>query len=197
MSGGGVGLVLKPTYLGPDLHEARAAEQRARGAGLTVLRARIVAHIASFKDGWIFRRRLAKTEGCSVRTVQRAITQAREEGLIGVARAKQGEKPPGAAGTFACGWSHRWVIGRGRAAAAALAAIAAAKLAGLARTAAKPPAPQQRCAPAAGCAPAPKGQRRPPARRWTAEEIDAALADTPPPPATGDPPPDVGRAESA
>jgi hypothetical protein len=120
MSGGGVGLVLKPTYLGPDLPEARAAEQRAREAGLTVLRARIVAHIASFKDGWIFRRRLAKTEGCSVRTVQRAITQAREEGLIGVARAKQGEKPPGAAGTFACGWSHRWIIGRGRAAAALL-----------------------------------------------------------------------------
>ncbi len=195
MSGGGVGLVLKPTYLGPDLPEARAAEQRAREAGLTVLRARIVAHIASFKDGWIFRRRLAKTEGCSVRTVQRAITQAREEGLLGVARAKQGEKPPGAAGTFACGWSHRWIIGRGRAAAAALAAVAAAKLAWLARTAAKPPAPQQRCAPAAcaGKAP-PTGQRRPPARRWTADEIDQALADTP---ATGDPPPDVGRAESA
>jgi hypothetical protein len=196
MSGGGVGLVLKPTYLGPDLPEARAAEQRAREAGLTVLRARIVAHIASFKDGWIFRRRLAKTEGCSVRTVQRAITQAREEGLIGVARAKQGEKPPGAAGTFACGWSHRWIIGRGRAAAAALAAVAAAKLAALVRTAAKPPAPQPRCSPAARCASkAPTGQRRPPARSWTAEEIDQALADTPP--ATAEPPPDVGRAESA
>lgn len=119
MSGGGVGLVLKPTYLGPDLAEARAAEQRAREAGLTVLRARIVAHIASFRDGWVFRRRLAKMENCSVRTVQRAITQAREEGLIGVARAKQGEKPQGAAGSFACGFSHRWVIGRGLAAAAA------------------------------------------------------------------------------
>ncbi len=172
MSGGGVGLVLKPTYCGPDALEARAAEQRAREAGLTVLRSRVVGHIASFRDGWIFRRRLAELLKCSIRTVQRAITQAREEGLIGVARAKLGEKPQGAAGTFACGWSHRWVIGRGLAVAGALAAVAAAKLAAVARRAAKPSAPQQRRAPA--------GQRRPPARRWTADEIDQALAETPP-----------------
>lgn len=185
MSGGGVGLVLKPTYLGPDAHEARAAEQRARQAGMSLLRARVVGQIASFKDGWLFRRRLAEIVGCSIRSVQRAITQAREEGILGVARAKQGEKPVGAAGTFACGFSHRWVIGRGLAAAAALAAVTAAKLAAVARRAVQQPAPQPRRAP--------EGQRRPPARRWTADEIDAALAGTP----ATEPPPDVGRAESA
>lgn len=170
MSGGGVGLVLKPTFLGPDALEARAAEQRAREAGLSLLRARVVGHIASFRDGWVFRRRLAELLKCSIRTVQRAITQAREEGILGVARAKQGEKPQGAAGTFACGFSHRWVIGRGLGAAAALAAVAAAKLAAIARAAAKPSAPQPRRAPVT--------REKP--RKWTADELDAALAERPP-----------------
>lgn len=126
-------VLLAPAYLGPDHLEARFAEQRARQQGLSAYRAKVVGQIASFRDGWAFRRRIAELVGCSIRTVQRAITQAREEGLLGVARAKPNEVPPGAKAPMSCGWSHRWVIGRGLAAAAALAAVAAAKAAALAR----------------------------------------------------------------
>lgn len=174
LNGAGSGLALLPAYVGPDHLEARLLEQRARESGLTVTRARVVAHIGSFSDGWLFRTRLAKLVGCSVRTVQRAISQAKQEGLIGVARAKPNEVPPGgdAKRPLSCGFSHRWVIGRGLAAAAAVAAIAAAKLEAIARRAAqqlRQQLPQ-----------APKRQPSPPPRRWTAEEIDAALAKPPP-----------------
>ena len=131
---------LLAAYVGPDHLEARYAEQRAREAGLSSLRAKVVGHISSFRDGWLFRKKLAEVVRCSVRTVQRAITQAREEGLVGVARAKPGEIPPGAQKPFTCGFSHRWWVGRGKAAAAAIAAITAAKLSALARKATKPPA---------------------------------------------------------
>lgn len=128
-------LLLAPSYLGPDHLEGRLAEQRARASGMSALRARIVGHVASFRDCWTFRRTMAEREKCSVRTVQRALTEAREEGLIGVARAKPNEVPPGLKTPMACGWSHRWIIGRGLAVAAALAAVAAAKAAALVRRA--------------------------------------------------------------
>lgn len=138
---------LLAAYVGPDHLEARYAEQRARESGLSALRAKVVGHIASFRDGWLFRKKLAERVKCSVRTVQRAITQARDEGLIKVARAKKNEIPKGADKPFTCGWSHRWWIGRGLAAAAAIAAITAAKVARLERKATKaPPKPPARVA---------------------------------------------------
>jgi hypothetical protein len=104
---------------------------------MTQLRAEVIAHIASFRDGWIFRRRLAELVQASVRTVQRAITQARSEGVIGVARAKKTEIPPGARHKqpLPCGWSHRWLIGRDLAGKALAAAVAKAKFAAMLRRA--------------------------------------------------------------
>ena len=131
-------MMLAPVYLGPDHLEARAAEQRAQLAGLSALRAKVIGHIASFSDGWVFRKKLAELVRCSVRTVQRAITQGRDEGLIGVARAKPGEIPKGAKQAFSCGWSHRWTVGKGKAYAQAMAAIAEAKAKALLRAAVKP-----------------------------------------------------------
>lgn len=120
-------------WLGNDARGASLAEARALDAGLSSLRARIVGHIASFKDCWVFRGRIASAARCSVRTVQRAISQAKAEGLIGVARAKRGECPPGARGPLPCGWSHRWIVGRGLAGDALRAAVARAKLHALTR----------------------------------------------------------------
>lgn len=126
-------------WLGPVPTEARAAYDRARSAGLTPTRALVVGTIASFKDCWAFRSRIAKRIGCSVRTVQRAITQARSEGLIGVARAKKGECPPNWKKPVECGWSHRWTIGWGKAHTAVKAAVEAARARWLVRYAAHVP----------------------------------------------------------
>ena len=126
---------LRPAWIGPDHHEARLQEQLARSEGLTVARARVVGHIGSMRDCWAFRRKLADAVGVSVRTVQRAITQAKELGLIDVHRAKENEVPPGAKGPIPCGWSHRWAIARGMGIAAAAAAVAAARVRAAARAA--------------------------------------------------------------
>lgn len=152
-------------YLGSDWGTARYAEARAREAGLSALRAAVVGDIASFKDGWVFRSKLAAENDCSVRTVQRAITQAKGEGLIGVARAAKTEVPPGAKAPIPCGWSHRWTIGRELAGDELRAAIARAKLAQLTRrTLAAPP----------GVPHAPKQAPAAP-RRYTPDELDAEL----------------------
>ena len=164
-------------WLGPVADEARAAFARAREAGLSSLRALVIGSVASFKECWAFRRKLAAHVGCSVRTVARALRQAKEEGLIGVARAKKGEKPPNFEGDISCGWSHRWVIGWGAAGKAVQQRVAAAKARWLIRQAMQPAA-----APKASPAPAEERKRgsHPPTdaqrRKWTAAELDAELA---------------------
>ena len=162
------------TWPGPSAAEARAAYQRARENGLSAARALVIGCIASFKQGWMFRRNLAAHTGLSVRTVQRAITQAKDFGLIGVARAKKDEVPPGMDHPLTCGWSHRWVVGWGQAAAAAKTAIANCRLARIVKAAArgsvaKPKAEEEAPGPMQG----PREQRPP--RQWTAAELDAEL----------------------
>jgi DNA-binding transcriptional MocR family regulator len=167
-------------WLGDSEHEARAAYERARKAGLSQMRALVVGSIASFRDCWAFRRTLARRWGISVRTVQRAITQARAEGLIEVHRAKKNEVPPDAREKkpLPCGWSHRWVIGRGKAGDAIKAAVAAAKakfivhfVLGGAKVA---PTQQTKLARAAAGYVFKRAQQ-PAHRRWTAEELAAEL----------------------
>jgi hypothetical protein len=151
------------------------------------MRALVIGTVASFKECWTFRRNIARRVGCSVRTVQRALTQAREEGLIGVARAKKTEVPPNwEHGPVTCGWSHRWVIGWGKAGQAVADAVHAAKARWLVKHAApnkmtmpaKPAEPQRIHS---GSKPRPEYQRR----SWTAAELDAELvrlaAEKPPP----------------
>lgn len=142
------------------------------------MRALVIGSVASFKECWTFRKNLAAKVGCSVRTVQRALTQAREEGLIGMARAQKTEIPPGwEHGPIPCGWSHRWVIGWGQAAQKVADAVHAAKARWLIKVA-MAPSPLPRSRPSE--APAlnrPNATARPEYQRrtWTASELDAEL----------------------
>jgi hypothetical protein len=173
-----------PMWLGPYTAEAAAAFRRAADAGLTVGRALVMGQIASFQDCWTFRRRIAKACGVCVRTVQRAMTEAAELGLIQKHRSKKGEVPRGADHPVDCGWSHRTTIGWGMAAEKAKAAIAATRLARLVKRMMRNPV-----APVADPAAAQKAAREQiaeqdrereryhrPHRRWTAAELDAELA---------------------
>jgi hypothetical protein len=129
---------LERPWVGGDYNEARLQERRARDAGLSVARARVVGNIGSMRDCWAFRNSIAKIVRVSVRTVQRAITQAKELGLIEVHRAKKKEVPPGLENPLPCGWSHRWATSRGMGNARAQEAIAAARIRAAMRRAAAP-----------------------------------------------------------
>lgn len=158
-------------WLGPSPAEAVAAFHRARVSGMTTLRSLVVGQIASHRDCWAFRARLARAVGCSVRTVQRAITDATSRGLIGVARAKQTEKPPGVDRIVPCGWSHRWTVGWGLAGRALGQAIDKARARWMVRhqtTRAVAPCVARGNKPGNKCGHTP--------RRWTAAELDAELA---------------------
>jgi DNA-binding transcriptional MocR family regulator len=159
---------------GPVHVEARAAYARAREAGLSLARAMVIGAVASFRDCWMFRRKLAEKLGLSVRTVQRALTQGEAEGLIGKARAKQGEKPPNMPEAIPCGWSHRWTIGWGQAGKLVQSAVAAAKARWLIRQVKPVQLPKR---PSALDPERPARQKTPYQRReWTAEQLDAELA---------------------
>jgi hypothetical protein len=164
-------------WLGPNAAEARAAYARARGAGMNALRSLVIGCVASFQDGWAFRHTIARKVKCSVRTVQRALNQGRELGLIQVFRAKKGEIPKGCTEPLKCGWSHRITVGFGRAAAAAMAAVAAARVKWMLRFEAPTTGPRKTvelCAADKALLSA-KPRTANQARRWTAEEIDAEL----------------------
>ncbi len=118
----------KPWH-GPDIAEAAAAYARAIAAEISELRARVIGSISSWKDCWATQGKLAEFHNCSVRTVQRALHDARQNGLICCAFSKPGEKPPGAAQPMNFKWSHRWTPGRGLAGKALQAAINAARAA--------------------------------------------------------------------
>jgi len=121
-------------WIGPLTREADDAFRRARVHGMSLARACVVGQIASFKDGWMPRHRIAELVGVCVRTVQRGITQARELGMMRTARSKPRERPPGAQGPFWCGFSHRWIIpavSEAAAAASHLARQVARKMAGV------------------------------------------------------------------
>lgn len=159
-------MTLAATWPGPHPGEARAAFERARQNGMSAGRSLVLGIVASFKQGWIFRRTIAKHTGLCVRTVQRALTQGRELGLIGTARAKPTEIPPGLTAPVKCGWSHRWVVGWGLAVQAAKEAVEKARLRRMVKTTAQ----------ASSLVKAQKHAfARPVARTWTAEQIDAEL----------------------
>lgn len=170
-------------WAGPFQSEGLAAYERAKEAGMSSLRATALGHVGSFKDCWTFRATLAELIRGSVRTVQRALTQGRDLGLIGTARGKKTEIPPGAERPVTCGFSHRWTIGWGKAGQAIRDAVEAAraaaerrKLARLACATVAPAGPPGQRVQALA-----RGEARQPARRWTAAELDAELAKTAPP----------------
>lgn len=173
---------LTALWLGPFGLEALSAFHRALEHGLSHARALVIGQVASFQDCWTFRETIAKRLKISVRTVQRALTEAQDLGLIGKARCKPGEIPQGLQNPVECGWSHRWTVGWGQAAERAKAAIAQARLSRLVRKMMKAPNPPKRTeAEQAAKARVTREQHererwaRTP-RRWTAEELDAELA---------------------
>lgn len=167
---------------GPYQAEGLAAFRRAKEAGLSTLRAMALGHIGSYKDCWVFRNKLARLIGASLRTVGRALADGRAEGLIGTARGGKHEVPPGASSPITCGFSHRWTIGWGKAGKVVQDAVAAAKavfeqrrLTRLSLAAVmESPAPRRPLPPRAA-----RGDLT--RRRWSAAEIDAELAKTRPP----------------
>jgi len=172
-------------WLGGHAHEAALAFQRARESGLNTARALVVGQIASFRDGWVFRSKLAKRVGVCTRTVGRAIRQAKDAGLLNTARAKPNEIPPGLeeqrddagnvvkpARRLPCGWSHRWIIGWGKAGETVRALVNQARARRLAKLSSK------------GLRPVPTRQ----GRRWTAEELERELERVPPRPPDPEPP---------
>jgi DNA-binding Lrp family transcriptional regulator len=145
---------------GPFGQEAARAFHRATASGMNTLRSLVVGSVASFRDCWMFQREMARRLGCSVRTVQRGLRQARDLGLIECHRAKPNEKAPGLGRVVECGWSHRWAIGWGKATELAKVAVNVARIAktiprALRRTKTKPVEVP---------------------RRWTPEQIEAELA---------------------
>jgi hypothetical protein len=172
-------------WTGKDQNEGRAAYHRAREAGMSITRSMVIGEIATYKDCWRFRRTIARTIGCCVRTVQRAFTQAKELGLIGVHRAKKGEIPPrgeddpNAGKPIDCGWSHRYIIGRGLAGPALHVAINAARAKWITRqivqVKSSMPLPRRASSPTIARSTLPK-------RKFTAAELDAELERMPPPP---------------
>ena len=186
-------------WLGPVGDEARAAYVRARDAGMSHLRALVIGCVASFKDCWARRRKIAEHLRCSVRTVQRALTQAKELGLIGIGRSKPGEIPPGAKSEITCGFSHRWTIGWGMAGALVQEAVNRARawrLQKAAVAASKVATRGSTVGPAHTTPPRKRRelQARPP--RMSPEEIDAEVARRGSP-ATGQKPPTFDRCVSA
>lgn len=178
------------TWPGPHHFEAKQAYIRAREAGMSLARSWIVGGIASFRDAWLFRSALARFFRLSIRTVQRAITEAHDLGLIGKARSKPNEIPPGANTPIPCGWSHRWTVGWGMAVEVARAEIARTRLARIVKAQTKRPEAPRYPARKTQWSPEeiqavidsqvrqpPKDYgQRPPRSKWTVEEIEAELA---------------------
>jgi len=179
--------VLNPgsLWVGNDELEARAAYKRAREAGLTTTRAMVVGVIGSFRfdgrhDGWIYRRKIAEKLGCSIRTVQRAINDAIRCGLMKVYPNKPGEMPIGAKKKPQNRWSHRFIIGFGKAAEAAWQMVCAARARLLLsppkrRLTADVPTVADKVSLSAPLPP-PKAKTWVQSRKWTDAELDAELA---------------------
>ena len=70
---------------------------------------------------WTFQSTIARFTGLSVRTVQRAIRQAKRIGVLISRRLRRGERPPGARQPITCGGALRRFIAWGKPKAQALA----------------------------------------------------------------------------
>ena len=187
----------QPLWKGPDKAEATATYRQCREAGMSPMRALAVAQMASFRDCYAFAKSIAEWVGCSRRTVQRGAADAKRLGFVASHRAKKNERTPGdpefgGGKLIPCGWSHRFVIGRGKAGAARNQAVAEARARWnirqalrQAEEAAKRAEPKPKFEQTT-----PQSPRRGRARPRTAAEIDAELARIPPGTFAGPDPPD-------
>lgn len=96
-----------------DWQWAQFVFERCRELGMNKLRAEIVGHVGSFpKTCWAYASSIARRVGCSVRTVQRAIAQAKALGLIRTTSGKKDTTPPDAKEPSRFGYSIREIVGR-------------------------------------------------------------------------------------
>jgi hypothetical protein len=162
--------------LGPDYAEAQRTYIRAREAGMSHVRALILSHVGSRKDLWAFAREIARRVGCCIRTVQRALAEGASLGLVRCHRGKKDEVPPGANKPIPCGWSHRFIVGRGLGGAMLHAAISAARTRWMTRVVARQHVPAETRELAARLND-PKPPRRPPPGVSTLEWLKRELGE--------------------
>lgn len=119
---------------GPFRSEAMAILEHCKAAGMSWLRAYAVACLASVAENgicWKFQSNVAKfmlgrdadpkkIHG-RVRTIQRAVRQAKALGVLTSRRLRRGERPPGAREPITCGGALRRFIAWGKPKAQALA----------------------------------------------------------------------------
>lgn len=107
---------------GPFRREAMAILEHCKDAGMSWKRAYAIACFASIGQiCWQFQSSVHKFTGYSVRTIQRAVRQAKELGVLVSRRLRRGERPPGAHKPITCGGALRRFIAWGKPKAQALA----------------------------------------------------------------------------
>lgn len=162
--------------MGPDFAEAQRTYLRAREAGMSRTQAMVLGQAGSRKDLWAFARQIARHTDCSVRTVQRAFALGGALGLSRTARGKKDEVPPGANQPIPCGWSHRWIVGRGLGGAMREAAINKDRARWMTNFVARQNKPSELVT-YAQRAKSPEPRRRPPPGMSTAEWLERELAE--------------------
>lgn len=109
----GRGCPLNPLYFLPPVpgvhrREALFIFRFALSQGMTWKRAHALAAAASYGEKWWgFQETVADWAKCSVRTVQRAVDEAKTLGILYSRRARKGEVQPGQRGYPKCGYAIR------------------------------------------------------------------------------------------
>lgn len=97
-----------PPVPGVHRREALFVFRFAIGQGMSFKRAHCLAVAASYGEkSWVFQKTVANWAKCSMRTVQRAMNEAKILGIIYSRRSRQGEVPPNARGSLKCGCAIR------------------------------------------------------------------------------------------
>lgn len=100
---------------GRNRPEAERIQRYLVEQGMSWKRAWAVACMASIgATTWIFQRSVAKFCGICVRTVQRAVRQAKSWGVLVSRRLRRGERPDGARSPITCGGAMRRFVAWGQ-----------------------------------------------------------------------------------
>ena len=116
-SGGVFSVKLGVALPGPYRSEALAILEHCKAAGMSWKRAYAVACFASEgRKGmcWKFQSTVARFTGYNMRTIQRAVRQAKGMGVLVSRRLRRGERPPGARQPITCGGALRRFIAWGK-----------------------------------------------------------------------------------
>lgn len=93
---------------GPHRREAEQIQRHCVDQGMSWKRAYAVACMASIGQiCWTFQSTVHEYTGISVRTIQRAVAQAKKLGVLVSRRLRRNEQPPGGRGPLSCGGALR------------------------------------------------------------------------------------------